>query len=89
MNGQEIQRAFLDALVYVAPETAPESLVLDEPLRDQLDLDSMDVLNVMIRLNEVLGVDVPERDYDRFETIVDAVAYLEDAVGKQAKGALP
>lgn len=83
MNASEIQQAFLDALVHVAPDAEPESLDLDEPLRDQMDLDSMDFLNLVIRLNEVFGVEVPERDYPRFESVVSAVAYLQSVLNGQ------
>lgn len=84
MNQSEIQQAFLEALVSVAPDAEPDALDRDEPLREQMDLDSMDLLNLVIRLNEVLGVEVPERDYPRLDSVANAVAYLEAAL--QAKG---
>ena len=40
----------------------------------------MDLLNLVIRLNEVLGVEVPERDYPRLDSVSHAVAYLEGAL---------
>lgn len=83
MNSSEIQQAFLDALLSVAPDAEPDALERDEPLRDQMDLDSMDLLNLVIRLNEVLGVEIPERDYPRLDSVANAVAYLEAAL--QAK----
>ena len=58
----------------------PDALDPDAPLRDQMDLDSMDLLNLVIRLNEVLGVEVPERDYPRLDSVSHAVAYLEGAL---------
>jgi len=84
VNQSEIQQAFLEALVSVAPDAEPDALDRDEPLREQMDLDSMDLLNLVIRLNEVLGVEVPERDYPRLDSVANAVAYLEAAL--QAKG---
>ncbi|MCC6535059.1 MAG: acyl carrier protein [Burkholderiales bacterium] len=46
------------------------------PLRDQLDLDSMDWLDVLVGLHERLKVDIPESDYARLVTLDDLVAYL-------------
>ena len=50
------------------------------PLRDQLDIDSMDYLNFLIGLNARTGVEVPERDYGQLATIDDCVAYVERRV---------
>ncbi|MCA8921144.1 MAG: acyl carrier protein [Planctomycetes bacterium] len=80
MTPSELRQTFLDALVHVAPDAEPDALDPDAPLRDQMDLDSMDLLNLVIRLNEVLGVEVPERDYPRLDSVSHAVAYLEGAL---------
>ena len=60
----------------IAPEVTPGDIVPDEPLRDQVDLDSIDFLNFLVRLHEKLGVDVPEADYAKLVTLTDFVAYL-------------
>ena len=51
-------------------------LVADQPLREQVDLDSMDWLNFLIGLHEKLKVDIPEADYARLRTLDDLLAYL-------------
>lgn len=73
---QEIRRAVLDTLCAIAPETDPTDIAPDRPLRDQVDLDSMDFLNVIIRLHENLGIDIPESDYSQLATLDSAVDYL-------------
>jgi acyl carrier protein len=45
-------------------------------LRQALDLDSMDFLNVVVGLHEVTGVDIPEADYPRLFTLDGMAAYL-------------
>lgn len=45
-------------------------------VREQIDIDSFDFLNVIIRLHEVLGVEIPERDYAELTTLDGAVEYL-------------
>ena len=49
------------------------------PLRDQLDIDSMDFLNFVIAVNERTGIDIPESDYGALATLNGCVAYLARA----------
>ena len=51
------------------------------PLRDQLDIDSFDFLNVVIRLHDKLGVDVPEADYQKLVSLDSAIGYLASRLG--------
>ena len=76
MTRDEIRSAVLDVLGGVAPEGDYARLKSDRPLRDQLDLDSYDFLNVMIQLSDRLGIDIPEADYPRLVTLEATVDYL-------------
>lgn len=76
MNEAEIRDTVVDVLRGIAPEVEPGDLVPGQPLRDQVDLDSMDWLNVLQGLHLRLGVDIPESDYARLVTLDDIVAYL-------------
>ena len=76
LTREEIRAALVEVLLSIAPETDAATLAPDEPLRSQLDLDSFDFLNVVIRLHERLGVDVPETDYAALATLNGAVDYL-------------
>ena len=76
MTRDEIRKAVVQALTSVAPEIDPQALQADTVLRQELDLDSMDLLNVMIALHESLGVEVPEQDYAKLSTLNGAVDYL-------------
>lgn len=81
LNRDAIRATILDTLASIAPEIDPAGIAADQPLREQVDLDSMDFLNVIIRLHEILGVDIPESDYGRLATLDGAVEYL---AGKKA-----
>lgn len=76
LNRDQIRMAIFDALCTIAPETDPAAIVPDKPLREQVDLDSFDFLNVIIRLHELLGIDVPETDYAELATLDSATEYL-------------
>jgi len=76
MTTDEIRETVLRMLCEVAPEADPAQIRGDIDLRDQLDIDSMDLLNFVISVDEELGVDIPESDYRRFSTLDEFVAYL-------------
>jgi acyl carrier protein len=73
---EQIRAALLDILGAIAPEADFDAIAPDKPLRDQLDIDSYDFLNVVIRLHETLGVDIPEADYGKLATLNSTIDYL-------------
>jgi acyl carrier protein len=60
----------------IAPDIDAAGLASGTRLQEDLELDSMDVLNVMAALSERTGVDIPEADYPRLATIGGAAEYL-------------
>lgn len=76
MTEAEIRSLVLAELGAVAPEMDASSIDPEAPLRDELDIDSMDFLNFVTALHERLKVDIPETDYPALSTINGAVAYL-------------
>ena len=81
MNDDSRYAQVISLLQEIAPEVEPEELVRDQPLRRQVDLDSMDWLNFLIGLHRVFGVDIPESDYGRLVTLDDVVGYLRRKAG--------
>ena len=80
MTRDEIRTTALDLLAEIAPEVDPAGLAGDIPLRDQVDLDSMDFLNYLISIHQKLAVEIPEGDYDRLATLDGIVAYVDEAL---------
>ena len=76
MNEPEIKSRVIEIIKSVAPEIEEAELRADRPLRDQIDLDSMDWLNVLVAVNEKLHVDIPEADYGKLVTLDNLVAYI-------------
>ena len=84
MTRAEVKQAVLDALAAVVPEAQPAKIDPEEPLRDQLDIDSMDFINFVVTLDETLGVDVPEAEYGQLATLDACVDYLARRLGVPA-----
>ncbi len=76
MTSDEIRSTLLTCLSEVAPEIAEEEIEDDTDLRDELDLDSMDVLRWVQGIHKALGVEIPEEDYGKIATLGDAVDYV-------------
>ena len=76
MDADTIRATVLRVLGQVAPEVDTSIVNDDEDLREQLDLDSMDILNLAIGLFEATGVEIPESDYPEIVTVRGAVDYL-------------
>ena len=76
MNETEIKTRVIAIIKSIAPEVEEGELRADRPLRDQIDLDSMDWLNVLVAVNQKLHVDIPEADYGKLVTLDNLVAYL-------------
>jgi acyl carrier protein len=81
MTRQDIRVALIEALSSIAPEGDYAALRGDRPLRDQLDIDSFDFLNVVIRLHDKLGVEIPEAEYQKLATLDSAIDYLAFRLG--------
>jgi acyl carrier protein len=83
-------RALLDRLLHrIAPEVDLETIDPHAELQEDLDLDSMDFLNLVTALHDETGIDVPERDYPRISTVEGFVTYLVGAVGEAGAYAPP
>lgn len=76
MTHAEIERILLEELGSIAPEADLTALDRRAPLRETLDIDSMDFLNLVIALHERLKVEIPEADYPKLSTMEGAVRYL-------------
>lgn len=76
MDEQALRKTVLATLQSIAPELDPADLAPGRPLRNQVDLDSMDWLNFLVALHEKLAVEIPEADYARLVTLDDVIGYL-------------
>lgn len=79
MNRDEARDVIAQGLRGIAPEADLAEVRADKPLQDELDLDSMDFLNLMVAIAERTGIEIPERDYPEVDHLDGLVAYLVDA----------
>jgi len=78
VNDDDAREAIVKVLREVAPEIELDGVAGDADLREELGLDSMDILNFAIGLQERTGVDVPERDYQQIVTLDGCARYLRE-----------
>jgi acyl carrier protein len=76
MTKDEIKERVFRALGQIAPEADLSQLKPDLRIRDQLDIDSMDLLNFVIGLHKEFQIDIPESDYARLATLTGCIDYL-------------
>jgi len=78
MNDDALERQVRAALYAIAPDLEAEPLDPNRRYRDQFEFDSMDFLRFVVELHRLTGVDMPESDYPRLETVAGATAYLRE-----------
>lgn len=77
MTTVDIREAILDILSGIAPDDDLTQLRDDVPFREQLELDSMDFLDIVMELRKRYRVQIPEDDYMELSSMNSTVAYLE------------
>ena len=77
MTTAEISDEILDILSDIAPDEDLSGLVADKPFREQLELDSMDFLDIVMELRKRYKIQIPEADYKELASLSSTVTYLE------------
>jgi len=80
VNHQEAQQCLRQALLQVVPDADLEHLAADEPLRDALELDSLDFLSFVEHLSAATHLRIDEGDYRKLTTYQSCVLFLDSAV---------
>ncbi len=77
MTREEIKDTVIKIIKDIVPDEDCSDIDSAEKLRDQLDLDSMDFLDIVMELRKQYGLEVPEAEYGELETLDSCVNYLE------------
>ena len=76
MTKEDVKQIVKDIIAEIAPDEELDSLDDEQRLRDQLELDSMDFLDIVMELRKQHGIEVPEEDYPRLESLNSCADYL-------------
>lgn len=76
MTRAEVRQAILDIIEELVPDEDLSSIDDKEKIRDQIELDSMDFLDIIMELRKRYGINVPEDDYPNFITLEGCMDYL-------------
>ena len=76
MTPEEIRQVILDILTRIVPDEDLSDLNDDVPFREQMELDSMDFLDIVMELRKQYRIQIPEEDYLHLNTMSGTVTYL-------------
>jgi acyl carrier protein len=85
MTGAEIKEAVLSILADIAPDEDLSNLKEDVAFREQLELDSMDFLDIVMELRKRYRLQIPEKDYGELASMSSTVKFLEPLMKDIAK----
>lgn len=76
MQPEQIRQALVSILTRIAPDEDLSNLDDATPFREQMELDSMDFLDIVMELRKQYRVQIPEEDFSHLATMRTAVTYL-------------
>jgi acyl carrier protein len=77
MTPAEIREEIVDILQDIAPDEDMTALQDAVPFREQLEMDSMDFLDIVMELRKRYRIQIPEEDYAHLASMESTVNYLE------------
>ena len=85
VTASEIRESIIGVLAEIAEQDDLDILKDDVPFRDQLDLDSMDMLDIVLGLRKLYELPIPDSDYPQLQTMNSTIAYLEPLLNNKNK----
>lgn len=76
MTEDQVKQIVIDIINEIAPDEDTSGLQGEINLREQMDLDSMDFLDIVMELRKQHGIEVPEADYPRLASLDSCAEYL-------------
>jgi acyl carrier protein len=76
MTEDQVKQIVVDIINEIAPDEDTSDLKSEVNLRDQMDLDSMDFLDIVMELRKQHGIEVPEEDYPKLASLDSCAEYL-------------
>lgn len=85
MTRPEIREVIIEILERIAPDEDLSNLNDAVPFREQMELDSMDFLDIVMELRKQYRVQIPEAEYEHLVTMDSTVNYLEPKLADVSK----
>ena len=76
MTKDECKQVVLDIIADIAPDEDLSNVKPEVRLRDQMQLDSMDFLDIVMELRKRHGIEVPEKGYQQLASLDSCADYL-------------
>jgi acyl carrier protein len=76
MTKDDCKKLVIDIISDIAPDEDLSAIKPEVKLRDQLQLDSMDFLDIVMELRKRHGIEVPETDYGQLASLESCAEYL-------------
>lgn len=76
MTEDQVKQIVIDIINEIAPDEETTGLKDEVNLRDQMDLDSMDFLDIVMELRKQHSIEVPEEDYPKLASLASCAEYL-------------
>ncbi|MCD6173559.1 MAG: acyl carrier protein [Sulfurimonas sp.] len=76
MTKDEIKNIIIKTILEIAPDIEEDEIEENENIQRSLEIDSFDFLKILTAMNEELGVEVPEADYSKVDTLENMADYF-------------
>jgi acyl carrier protein len=76
MTADQVKQIVIDIINEIAPDEDTTGIKDEINLRDQMDLDSMDFLDIVMELRKQHSIEVPEEDYPKLASLASCAEYL-------------
>jgi acyl carrier protein len=76
MTEDQVKQIVIEIINEIAPDEETAGITHDVALREQMDLDSMDFLDIVMELRKQHGIEVPEADYPQLASLQSCADYL-------------
>ncbi len=76
MTNEELKNIIIEEILNIAPDIDESDITMEANIQTSLEIDSYDFLNILVALNEKLGVEVPESDYSKVATLQNMIEYF-------------
>jgi len=80
MNAEEIKSKVVEIVVEQL-EVDTDKVTPTASFTDDLDADSLDVVELVLALEEEFGIDMPDEETEKIKTVQDVISFIEKAKG--------